>query len=118
MTERGEMAMSLAEQTCVPCQGGVKPMSQDQAEAMLAQVPEWRLSEDAKKIHRRFKRKDFMDAVAFVNRVAEVAEAQDHHPDIVLGYGYAEVWISTHKIDGLHENDFILAAKIDGQSEL
>ena len=105
--------MSLTEKTCVPCQGGVAPMDREQAEGMLAQVPEWSLDADARMIYRRFKFRNFIDALAFVNRVTEVAEAEDHHPDILFGYGYAEVQIQTHKIEGLHENDFILAAKVD-----
>ncbi|ABM62041.1 4a-hydroxytetrahydrobiopterin dehydratase [Halorhodospira halophila] len=105
--------MSLTDKTCVPCQGGVAPMDRQQAEQMLVQVPEWSLDTDARMIYRRFKFRNFIDALSFVNRVTEVAEAEDHHPDILLGYGYAEVRIQTHKIEGLHENDFILAAKVD-----
>ncbi|MFP4129692.1 MAG: 4a-hydroxytetrahydrobiopterin dehydratase [Halorhodospira sp.] len=105
--------MSLTERACVPCQGGVEPMDRAQAEAMLAEIPAWQLDGSARMIYRRYKLRNFVEAVDFVNRVTEVAEAEDHHPDILLGYGYAEVRVQTHKIGGLHENDFILAAKVD-----
>ncbi|MBK1727646.1 4a-hydroxytetrahydrobiopterin dehydratase [Halorhodospira neutriphila] len=109
--------MALSAQSCVPCQGGIAPMDRDQAEQMLEQVPGWQLSEDASRIRRRFRLGDFARATAFVNRVAEIADAEDHHPDITFGYGYAEVEVHTHKIGGLHENDFILAAKINEAAE-
>ncbi|MFW6278451.1 MAG: 4a-hydroxytetrahydrobiopterin dehydratase [Halorhodospira sp.] len=105
--------MSLTEQACVPCQGGVEPLSREQATEMLAEIPSWSLDDEARMIYRRFRFRNFVDALAFVSRVSEVAEAEDHHPDILLGYGYAEVRIQTHKIGGLHQNDFILAAMID-----
>lgn len=105
--------MSLSAKTCVPCRGGQEPLDKATAEEMVQQVPGWELDEEARRIVRRFKLSDFMEAVEFVNGVAEIAEQQEHHPDIRLGYGYAEIWIHTHKIGGLHENDFILAAKIN-----
>ncbi len=105
--------MSLTAKTCTPCQGGVEPLSRETAAGMLEQVPGWELDEAGREISRRFRFRNFVEAVAFVNRVADVAEAEDHHPDIVLGYGYAEIRVHTHKIGGLHENDFILAAKVN-----
>ncbi len=105
--------MSLSEKVCVPCQGGIPPLSRIQAEVLQRQTPNWDLSEDATRISRAFKFDDFVQAQAFVTQVGDVAEAQGHHPDISFGWGYAGITIYTHKIAGLHENDFILAAKID-----
>ncbi|MCG5547924.1 4a-hydroxytetrahydrobiopterin dehydratase [Halorhodospira halochloris] len=105
--------MNLATKNCLACQGGDLPMDYSQANEMLQELPGWSIDEAGKRIFRDFRFRDFMEAVSFVNRVAETAEGQDHHPDIVLGYGYAEIWVHTHKIGGLHENDFILAAKIN-----
>ena len=81
---------------------------------MLDQVPGWELADSGKRITRCYKRKDFAEALAFVNRIGAVAEEEGHHPDITFGWGYVTVELFTHKIGGLHENDFILAAKING----
>jgi len=105
--------MSLAEKQCAPCQGGVEPMGREQAQRYLEQVPQWALDETGTRIRREFKFKNFVHANEFVDKIGEVAEREGHHPDIHFGYGYAAVDIQTHKIGGLHENDFILAAKID-----
>ena len=105
--------MSLTEQVCVPCQGGMLPLSRGEAEDFRRQTPEWQLSEDATRISRGFKFGNFVDAQTFVNHVGELAEAEGHHPDIAFGWGYADIVVYTHKIKGLHQNDFILAAKID-----
>ena len=96
--------MTLADRRCVPCKGGIPPMPRPQAERYLAETPLWRLDEAATHITRRFEFKDF---------AAALAEAEGHHPDIAFGWGYAEIVFYTHKIKGLHENDFIMAAKID-----
>lgn len=106
--------MSLAEKQCVPCRGGVDPLGREEAQDLLAQVPDWTLSDDAARISRAFSFKNFAQALAFVNRVGEISEKQDHHPEISFGWGHVEIEIWTHKIGGLHENDFILAARIDG----
>lgn len=105
--------MSLEQQQCVPCRGGIPPLSHEQAENFLSEVPEWRIDESATRIERTYKFKNFAGALSFVNRVGEIAEAQGHHPDIVFGWGYCTVTFYTHKIKGLHENDFIMAAKCD-----
>jgi 4a-hydroxytetrahydrobiopterin dehydratase len=105
--------MSLAEKKCVPCRGGVPPLSLAEATGFLSQIPGWTLDEPARQITRTFKFKDFASALAFVNRVGELAEAEDHHPDITFGWGYCRVVLQTHKIKGLHENDFIMAAKMN-----
>ncbi len=103
--------MSLTQKTCVPCQGGIPPLEPEEARALMAQVPGWELSESADRLHRRFEFSDFAGALDFVNRLGALAEEEGHHPDISFGWGYANVTIFTHKIAGLHENDFILAAK-------
>ncbi|MBS98453.1 MAG: pterin-4-alpha-carbinolamine dehydratase [Oceanospirillaceae bacterium] len=105
--------MALSEKSCEPCKGGVPPLSAEKAAELSREVPMWTLSADAKKLRREFAFKNFAEALRFVNRVGELAEEEDHHPEISFGWGHVEVEIWTHKIDGLHENDFILAAKID-----
>jgi 4a-hydroxytetrahydrobiopterin dehydratase len=103
----------LAGKTCVPCRGGVPPLPRVEAEGYLRQTPGWALIDDGKQIERKFAFKSFKEALAFVNQVGALAEAEGHHPDITFGWGYARVSLHTHKIKGLHENDFIMAAKID-----
>lgn len=105
--------MELAEKKCVPCQGGIPALSRVAAEAYLARVPQWQLAADGNSISRTWKWRNFSEALAFVNRVGEVSEAQGHHPDLRFGWGYATVVFYTHKIGGLHENDFVMAAKVD-----
>jgi 4a-hydroxytetrahydrobiopterin dehydratase len=103
----------LAGKSCVPCRGGVPPLPRAEAEGYLRQTPGWALVDDGKRIERTFKHKNFKEALAFVTRVGALAETEGHHPDITFGWGYARVSLHTHKIKGLHENDFIMAAKID-----
>ena len=105
--------MELAEKTCIPCQGGIPALLCADARKLLEQTPEWSLSEACDKIKRSFKFDDFVTTLGFVNKVGAVSEDQGHHPEISFGWGHAEIVIYTHKIKGLHENDFILAAKID-----
>jgi 4a-hydroxytetrahydrobiopterin dehydratase len=102
----------LASKTCVPCKGGVPPLAGQELEALAKQVPQWTVV-DGHHITRAFKFPDFVQALGFVNKVGAVAESQGHHPDILLTWGKAEVTMWTHKINGLTESDFILAAKID-----
>lgn len=104
--------MGLADKTCVPCRGGVSGLSAEQAERLLAETPGWTLEEGATRIRRTFRFKDFAAALAFAQRVGDLAEAEGHHPDIALGWGYCSVSFRTHKIGALHENDFIMAAKV------
>ena len=106
--------MSLAEKHCVPCRGGVPALKGAEMEALHAQVPGWQVV-DEHHLLKTFTFPDFRSALAFVNRVGEVAEAEGHHPDLYLAWGKVEVKTWTHKIDGLTESDFILAAKIDQQ---
>ena len=108
----------LATKHCVPCEGGTPPMSRAEAERYVADAPGWRLVEsDPLKIERSFKHKDFAQAMAFVNTVAGIAEAEAHHPDIRISWNRVQLELFTHAIDGLSENDFILAAKINQAKE-
>ena len=102
----------LASKNCVPCRGGVPPLQGKALEDLAKQVPGWVVI-DGHHIKKSFKFQDFKQALAFVNRVGEVAEQQGHHPDILLAWGKAEVTTYTHAINGLTESDFILAAKIN-----
>lgn len=104
--------MSLADKTCVPCRGGVPPLKGDALSALRTEVPDWEVVREHH-LHRVFRFPDFQKALDFVNRAGAIAEEQSHHPDILLAWGKAEVTIFTHKIDGLTESDFVLAAKID-----
>jgi 4a-hydroxytetrahydrobiopterin dehydratase len=106
----------LTEKNCVPCRGGVPPLDEGEAEKFLAQTPGWEL-QDGKRIERTYKFKNFRESLGFVDRVGALAEEERHHPDITFGWGYATVSLHTHKIRGLHENDFIMAAKIDALPE-
>lgn len=103
--------MTLAEKKCVPCEGGVEPLSRDEAQQKLSEVPGWEIEDGW--LRRKFDFKDFKEALEFVNQVGEIAESEGHHPDIAFGWGYAEIKLQTHAIGGLHENDFIVAAKVD-----
>ena len=103
----------LTQQSCKPCEGGVKPLNRDEATSLLENLTGWELSLDAGEIHQTFRFKDFYQTMAFVNTVAWVAHKEDHHPDLVVGYNRCEVHYRTHAISGLSDNDFICAAKID-----
>jgi 4a-hydroxytetrahydrobiopterin dehydratase len=104
--------MSLADKTCVPCKGGVPPLKGDALDKLKAEVLGWEVV-DEHHLHKVFRFPDFKKALEFVNRLGAVAEEQGHHPDILLAWGKVEVTIYTHKIDGLTESDFVLAAKTD-----
>jgi len=103
----------LLKKKCVPCEGGEMPLGEGSAKEMWKLInPQWIL--DKKKISRSFEFKDFAEAVSFINKVAEIAELEGHHPDMNLhSYKKVDIDLSTHAIDGLSGNDFILAAKID-----
>jgi 4a-hydroxytetrahydrobiopterin dehydratase len=107
------MIEALFDKTCTPCRGGIPPLTREEAEGLLAQAPDWSLLDDAGRIERSFRFWNFREALTFVQRVGELAESEGHHPDISFGWGYATVSLRTKKIKGLHENDFIMAAKID-----
>lgn len=102
----------LASRECVPCRGGVPPLKGEQIKDLLSELENWEVVNEHHLI-KSYAFNDFRAAQAFVNRVGELAEEQGHHPDICFGWGKAEITIWTHKIDGLTESDFILAAKID-----
>src|SRR5262245_41395925 len=104
----------LVRKKCLPCEGGVPKYSLDEAKAQLEKLQGWRLTADGQRIRKDWVVKNFMAGMDFFNRVAQVAEADGHHPDLHIE-GYRKVWIElwTHAIGGLSENDFILAAKID-----
>jgi 4a-hydroxytetrahydrobiopterin dehydratase len=109
--------MGLSEKTCVPCRGGISPLTEEEARGYLAETPGWTLEEVATRIERRFRFKDFVSAMEFVRKVGLLAEREGHHPDIAFGWGYCAVSFHTHKIHGLHENDFIMAAKVNALAE-
>ncbi len=106
------MMARLVEKKCVPCRGGTPPLTPEQIKPLQRQVNEWEVIENHH-IKKLFKFPDFKTALHFVNQVGEIAEEEDHHPDIFLAWGKAEIILWTHKAKGLTENDFILAAKID-----
>lgn len=104
----------LHNKKCRPCEGGVEALTPEQVGHLILQVPEWGADSDASVIARTFTFKNFKDAIVFVNKVARIAEDEDHHPDIFLhGYKHVTISLTTHAIGGLSENDFIVAAKID-----
>ena len=102
----------LADRSCVPCRGGVPPLPASRVAELLRELSGWAAPGD-RRLTRRWKLKDFAAALAFVNRIGALAEEQGHHPDLAFGWGWVEATLWTHKIDGLTESDFVLAAKID-----
>ena len=104
----------LAARRCKPCEGGIAPLSAAEAQRLLAQISSaWRLMEDARAIRREFSFRDFYRTMSFVNALAHIANIEDHHPDLEVGYNYCRVTFTTHAIRGLSENDFVCAAKTD-----
>jgi 4a-hydroxytetrahydrobiopterin dehydratase len=107
------MGESLAEKTCTSCRGGVPPLTHSEAERFQPQAPDWKLGDEAHRIERTFRFRNFKEALTFIQEIGALAEAEDHHHDTSFGWGHATVSLSTKKIKGLHENDFIMASKID-----
>ena len=106
--------MDLAKKHCVPCEGGIPPMSEQEEDQFINEVSEWILVRDGEhKIIKNFRLDDFENAMKFVDEVADVAEDEGHHPDICIHYNKVDMELFTHAIGGLHENDFIMASKID-----
>jgi 4a-hydroxytetrahydrobiopterin dehydratase len=104
----------LAEKRCKPCEGGIAPLTREKAQGLMGSLANgWSLTDDGKGLRREFKFKDFYRTMSFVNAIAHVANIEDHHPDLEVGYGVCRVLFTTHAIKGLSENDFICAAKID-----
>ncbi len=107
-------AAELTKKHCVPCEGGTPALAAHQLRDHLAAVPNWKLTDDGKRIRREWRVKDFATGLDFFNRLGQIAEQEDHHPDLHLeGYRNVAIEIWTHAVNGLTENDFILAAKID-----
>lgn len=105
--------MSLADQKCIPCRGGVPPMARDKAEALLSELGNgWQLNAEGH-LERAYDFQGFRQPMAFANRIADIAEAEGHHPDLHIAWGQCRVEIWTHKINGLTESDFYFAAKVD-----
>jgi len=104
----------LSSRQCVPCRGGVPPLQGAEITALLNQLEGWEVI-NQHHLKKNYRFADFQEALTFVNRIGELAEEQGHHPDICFGWGHADITIWTHKIDGLTESDFILAAKIDAR---
>ena len=118
MTSIGSNDDTLINKKCVPCHGGVSALTPEEAKRMLSRLVSggkdgWQIVEDGRAIKREFKFPDFYRTMSFVNAVAHLANIEDHHPDLECGWGYCRVRYQTHAIGGLHENDFICAAKID-----
>jgi 4a-hydroxytetrahydrobiopterin dehydratase len=109
--------MKLEEMQCTPCAGGVPPMPPKDARNKLNELPEWHLTDNARRIEREFKFHDFAAVRSFVDRIAGLAEQQGHHPVVCFGWAYARVSFQTHDINGLAENDFIMAAKVNRIAE-
>ena len=106
----------LKEKKCVPCEGGVPSLDISEIHKYQKKVDGWNVKLNEKKIYcleKNFKFENFLDSQSFINKVSEISEKENHHPDILFGWGYARISITTHAIEGLSENDFILAAKID-----
>jgi len=106
--------MDFKNKQCVPCRVGMPPLSNEEEDAFKKELPSWRLDREAThQLKKRFKFSDFKEAMSFLNKVADLANSEDHHPDICISYNQVDLTLFTHKIGGLHENDFILATKID-----
>ncbi len=103
--------MKLTQKKCLPCEGGVAPLSTVESQTLLQQIPDWKII--GHQIQKKFHWKNFMQAMEFIKAMAEIAELENHHPDFSLHYNEVEVRLWTHAIGGLSENDFIVAAKID-----
>ncbi len=103
--------MNLIQKKCVPCEAGTPPLDESEVNKLLKQIPAWQLKDGH--LYKKFKFKNFIEAVEFINKIAEIAENERHHPDFCVHYNRVEVELWTHAINGLSENDFIVAAKID-----
>ena len=109
-----ESAEQLRQKKCLPCEGGVDPLTAAEAEKLMGSLNKWELSADGKSVSRARNCENFLGAIEAIKGIAEVAESQQHHPDLHLtGYRHLQIVLTTHAIGGLSENDFIVAAKID-----
>ena len=107
----------LRKKKCKPCEGGILPMTLEEAQEMQAEVPSWEVIDDGQAIRRQFNFGNHYEAMAFVNAVAWISHREDHHPSTSVGYGRCELVYSTHAVEGLTENDFICASKVDALLE-
>jgi 4a-hydroxytetrahydrobiopterin dehydratase len=112
------MATELTKKRCVPCESGVPPLGPGEVALLLPELRGWQAADDHRKLQKRITRPDFKQAMAFVNRMADLAEAEGHHPDFAVHYNKVDITLWTHDVGGLSENDFILAAKIDEIDQL
>lgn len=103
--------MALADQKCVPCKGETPPLSQEEIDKLRNEIPDWEITGDH--IEKTYKFPNFVEAMKFANRITNIAQAEDHHPDLHISWGKVRVELTTHAINGLSANDFIVAAKID-----
>lgn len=106
----------LARGRCKPCEGGVSPLTEQEAATLLKQLADWRL--EGRMLRKRYTFRDHYQTMAFANAIAWISHREDHHPDLTVGYNSCEVRYTTHAIDGLSENDFICAAKLDALFDL
>ena len=103
--------MDLAQKKCIPCEAGTPPLEEEKINELIKQIPTWTLKDGH--LYKKFKFKDFLEAMKFINKIAQIAESEGHHPDFCVHYNKVDVELWTHAINGLSENDFIVAAKID-----
>jgi 4a-hydroxytetrahydrobiopterin dehydratase len=112
--KEGGQEMDLTKKHCVPCEGGTPPFSKEQEDNYIKDTPSWALDRDnVHKLRKRFSFKNFKETMIFINKVADIAEKEGHHPDICISYNKVDFTLFTHAVGGLSENDFILASKID-----
>ncbi len=109
---------SLIKKRCLACEGGVSPLSEQQTQKLLGQINSWAVNADSKELYRDFRFNDYYQTMAFVNAIAWMAHQENHHPDLEVGYNHCLVKYTTHAINGLSQNDFICAAKVDAILEL
>ena len=110
------MEEDLSKKKCVPCEGNIPPFDFSEIHKYLKKVDGWEVKQNEKENYyliKDFKFNNFIESQNFINKVGNIAETEGHHPDIIFGWGYAKIKIFTHSINGLHESDFVLAAKID-----
>jgi 4a-hydroxytetrahydrobiopterin dehydratase len=107
------MTETLAEKKCTSCRGGIPPLTHEEGKRFQSQTPNWELRDGGHRIERTFRFRNFQEALGFARNVGDLAETEGHHPDVSFGWGYATISLRTKKIKGLHENDFIMASKID-----
>ena len=107
--------MNLTQKKCIPCEAGTLPLEEEKIDELLKQIPTWQLKDGH--LYKKFKFKNFVETMEFVNKIAEIAENEGHHPDFCVHYNRVEIELFTLAIKGLSENDFIVAAKIDNLSQ-